>query len=665
MNARVQERFLEIPALRRLAPIKSFNSDQRTVDVMWSAGAQVRRYDWWEDEYWLEELDLTKVNLSRLNNGAPVLNSHARGGLDDVIGVVERAWVEKNEGMATLRFSSRADVAPFVQDVKEGILRSVSIGYEVLKYEEVGFDKKTGYRVMRAVDWVPFEVSFVPVGADADAGARARGAAEEVKTRCEVVMLQQPAVVRQKGTTMDKGASAAPTAEDLEREQQARAQAEEKLRKEEQLRKDVEEKLRNMQSNAIEMEAARRRAIENLSKANNIEDKVREYWIGAGLSLDAIAEDIMKITESRAKNNPDTPGRLGLSRKEAQRFSVMRAMRAVIENNWKEAGFELDCTRAVANRLNKIADPTKFYVPMEVQERDLDSETAMRMAILRAQMRDLTVATTTAGGFLVETANLGFIEMLRNRSVVMRMGARRLTGLQGNVTIPKQTAAATAFWLATEATAITESQQTFAQMALTPKTVGAYTEISRLLLLQSSPEAEGLVMSDLAQVTGLAVDLASLEGTGSAGQPTGISATAGIGAVTGTSLGYAGILEFQTDVATGNVEPAAGGYVTTPAVAALMMQRARFSSTDTPLWVGNIWNGSMSGFPAMSSNQPTAATMVFGDWSQLIIGEWGVLEIAVNPQANFPAGIIGIRAMYTVDIGVRYPVAFSRATTIT
>jgi HK97 family phage major capsid protein len=200
---------------------------------------------------------------------------------------------------------------------------------------------------------------------------------------------------------------------------------------------------------------------------------------------------------------------------------------------------------------------------------------------------------------------------------------------------------------------------------MSPRNVGAYQEVSRQLMLQSDPSVDALVMSDLAKVLALAIDLAAYEGSGSSGQPTGISQTAGIGSVTGTSIAYAGILEFQTDVAASNALAANCAYITTPAVASLLMQRARFSSTDTPLWTGNILDGQVSGFRAMSTLQLTAASMIFGDFSQVVIGEWGMLEIALNPYANFTAAITGIRAIQTVDVGVRIPGAFSRATSIT
>jgi hypothetical protein len=126
------------------------------------------------------------------------------------------------------------------------------------------------------------------------------------------------------------------------------------------------------------------------------------------------------------------------------------------------------------------------------------------------------------------------------------------------------------------------------------------------------------------------------------------------------------VLEFQSDVASANVTPMRPGYVTTPAVAALLMVRPELPTTGTTrLWTGNIWDGAMFSLPAMTSNQLTAASMIFGDWQEVVVGEWGVLEVEVNPYANFQAGIIGVRAMYSMDVGVRRPFAFSRATSIT
>jgi HK97 family phage major capsid protein len=282
-------------------------------------------------------------------------------------------------------------------------------------------------------------------------------------------------------------------------------------------------------------------------------------------------------------------------------------------------------------------------VPLEVQS-------------LPFQKRDATVGGS--GGYLVATDNVSFIELLRNRMVALQMGATRLSGLVGNVTIPKQTVGATAYWLATEDTAITEGNQTFVQVPLTPRTVGAYTQISRLLQLQSSPDAETLILSDLAKQVAIAADLAVIAGTGTE-QPTGITATGSIGTVTGTTFTYATILEFQSDVASANVLGGSKGYVTTPTIAALAMARPTFTNGVDAIWKGSIDEGTMGGHKAMSSMQVPTAGMLFGDWSSVVIGEWGVLELAVNPNDDFAKGKTGLRAFYTMDVAVRYAGAWS------
>lgn len=152
---------------------ESFNEQDRSIDVIWSTGARVYRSALFDEDYWEElSLDPQAVRLERLNTGAPLLNSHQQRNLLDVIGVVENAWIENNTGYARIRFSSRQEVDPIFRDVKDGILRNVSVGYRVHRYQEVT-EADTKTRILRAVDWEPFELSLVAVGADADAGVRA------------------------------------------------------------------------------------------------------------------------------------------------------------------------------------------------------------------------------------------------------------------------------------------------------------------------------------------------------------------------------------------------------------------------------------------------------------------------------------------------------------
>lgn len=619
------ERFLQIPSLRRLSPLRSFNRDALTVEVVFSTGAEVRRYDWWDDEYFIEVLDMSPdaVDLTRLNAGAPVLNSHRRRELEDQIGVIERAWLDGGEGIASVRFSKRESVKPWVLDVGDGVIRNVSVGYEILEMREDGFDPSNGYKRMLATRWQPFEISFVPVGADPEAQARSEPK-DEHRTRCRIFVSPPPQGASERSITMaDQASQNAP----------AGAAADISV-----VDNDT----------GMKLERARVSALQRMGTEYKLDPSVVQRWIELGTSCNDAGNEVVKIMAERSKPE-NSASRLDLSKKEIAGYSMTRAINAIINKTWKGAELEFEASRAIIDKLGKNPNEHTFFVPLEIQQ------------------RDLIVGTSTMGGFLVSTGNLGFIELLRNRSVLMNMGATKLSGLRGSVAVPKQTSPGTGYWLATEATAATESQLVIGQMTLVPKNIGAYTEVSRQLLLQGSPDADGLVMSDLAAVVGLAVDLAGLSGPGTGGQPTGITATSGIGGVTITTgtITYANVLEFQTDLAVANALTGQAGYVTTPAISALLKQKARFSNTDTPIWQGNVLDGNIEGIRAMTSNQVTAGQLLIGDFSKVVVAEWGTLEVEANPYANFAAGIIGIRAFYTCDIGVRYPAAFSLGTGIT
>ena len=397
----------------------------------------------------------------------------------------------------------------------------------------------------------------------------------------------------------------------------------------------------------IAYEQSRKQAIINLVRANNLDERIGNAWISQGASMEQVSADILSILQERSKANPTaSAAHIGMEHKDVRRYSLMKAIRASATNDWRDAQLEHEASQEVARRTGRDGrTSSSFFLPYDVQTRDAN------------------VAGT--GQYLVATNNQSFIELLRNRMVAYQMGATRLSGLQGNVTIPKQTVGATAYWLASETTAITEGNQTFAQLALTPRTVGAYTQISRLLQLQSSPDAESLILSDLAKQVAIAADLATLYGTGTE-QPTGITQTASIGTLaSGTSFDMADILEFQSDVAANNALNSSFGYVTTAAIAALAMTRPTFSGSVDAIWKGSILDGMMGGFKAMTSPQMTAATMLAGSWDTCVIGEWGVLELAVNPNDNFAQGLTGLRAFFTMDVGVKYAGAWSYGTSLT
>jgi hypothetical protein len=186
-----QLRTERLPMLDVRADVGAVDAESRTVELIFSTGAPVLRVDWWTGKRYIEKLSMKPehIRLDRLNAGAPLLNTHQSYRLEDQIGVVEEGSAKVSGGKATarVRFSGRADVAPILQDVKDKVIRNVSVGYRVHKFEEVtGKDGAASTRT--AVDWEPFEISMVPM--PADAGAQTRGAAETQWHPCVIVRAQ-------------------------------------------------------------------------------------------------------------------------------------------------------------------------------------------------------------------------------------------------------------------------------------------------------------------------------------------------------------------------------------------------------------------------------------------------------------------------------------------
>ncbi len=186
-----------LPLQTRLMPVTSVDAEKRTFQVCWTRGAQVRRYDWMTGQYYLEELvvDDTAVDFSRFERGLPVLNTHQQWNLSSVLGVAERGWIENGEGLAECLFSSRnEEVNGYWSDVQGGIIRNISVGYIVNRYEKTDPVDKGGLPVWRAIDWTPAEISLVPIGADMDAGVRSMAAGATPPTAEEFLQRATAAV---------------------------------------------------------------------------------------------------------------------------------------------------------------------------------------------------------------------------------------------------------------------------------------------------------------------------------------------------------------------------------------------------------------------------------------------------------------------------------------
>ncbi len=580
-----------------------------------------------------EQLDHSPgaVRMDFLKSGrAPLLLNHNPR---EQVGVVDSARIGNDKkGHAVSRFGRGPLAIDALGNVDDEILVNTSVGYRV--YEMRLVSSKDGEDVYRIIDWEPYEVSLVAVPADPVVGV-GRG---DAATRAQSVFNPAVSATSQESTHVPEEKTAAAGENAETRVEATRSEA----------------------PNPVKLEQDRKDAIQKFCRANRLDERHARNWIESGADLNKVADDILAILAERGRTNPESGAFLDMSASEKRRYSLMRALRAATNKDWKDAGLELEANKAISKRLNQVPkSATSFFVPLDVMMRDLPN----------IGRRDMTAAGVSGSNYLIGTDNQpgSFIDLLRNTSVALRMGVTRLTGLQGNVTIPKMTAGNTAYWLADETTQITESQPTIGQLALAPKNVAALTELSHQLMQQSSPDAEQLVLTSIARDIGLAVDVGVLRGSGSSGQPTGIATTGSIGAFTGTSLAAAGLLNAIADVGAANALLPGCGFATTHAVAALLMDRPNVTSaTDgTPLWQGRMEEGTIRGYPAMASGQMSAATMLFGCWPTVVLAEWGVLELMVNPFSDFTRGLTAVRGWYTCDVGVRYAGAWSYASSIT
>jgi HK97 family phage major capsid protein len=292
--------------------------------------------------------------------------------------------------------------------------------------------------------------------------------------------------------------------------------------------------------------------------------------------------------------------------------------------------------------------------------------------------RALVVGTPTAGGNFVATDLLGasFIDLLRNAMVLDRLGITWLRDLNGNIAIPSQSGAATGYWVA-ENGAPTESQQTVGQVTLTPKTVGAFTDFSRRLLLQSSLDVEAFVRADLAATLGQMLQAAAINGSGASNQPTGILNASGIGAVVGGTNGiaptYDHMVDLESAVANVNADMGNLAFLTNTKVRGKLRKTQEFASTNgKPVWTssGQAGVGDVLGYQALTSNSVpsnldkgtsvgVASAAIFGNWSELIIGMWGGLDIMLDPYTGATSGTKRVVALQDVDVALRRAASFA------
>ena len=622
----------------------------RTFEFPFSSEYPVERYFGKE----VLKHDDKSIDFSRLNSGAaPLLWNHDP---DRHIGIVERAYIDKDKkrAYAKVRFSRNKFASEVLEDVKDGILRGISFGYQIKNMEE-----EDGAFV--ADDWMVHEISVTPIPADPTVGiGRSLISPDE-----EVTETSQPNTISIDNNSPEEeirsaAQTASPSVPSMEEKSQETVvdtapAVEAPEVAVETAERSVEVDTAAEVKRAVEEEQVRTSTIYAVCRQHGADD-LTQGFIKDGKSVSEVNGEILDLISKRSESS-NTPIRstdmnpssneVGLEAKEVQRFSFLRAITALANptdrNAQEAAAFEREVSEEAAKRYDKPA--SGILVPNEV---------------LQGYTRDLNVGTATAGGNLVETELLAgsFIDILRNRMAVMQAGVTTLNGLSGNVSIPRQTSASTAYWVG-EGSDVTESQQAFDQVNLTPKTIGATTDYTRKLLLQTSISVETMVRNDIAKQIALALDTAAIYGSGSSNQPTGITNTTGIGTATVTGVGtFPELIAMETDVAVANADQGALKYIVNATARGGLKSVKKDAGSGEFVFANNEING----YPVIVSNQLTNNDCLFGDFSQLIAAFWSGLDLTVDPYAMSKSGSIRIVALQDVDFGVKQPTAFCLGT---
>ena len=617
----------------------------RTFEFPFSSEYPVERYFGKE----VLKHDDRSVDFSRLNSGAaPLLWNHDP---DRHIGIVERAYIDKDtkRAYAKVRFSRNKFASEVLDDVKDGILRGISFGYQIKNMEE-----EDGTFI--ADDWAVHEVSITPIPADPTVGIGRslissnedlsdpsqpntinidnKSPEEEIRSAATTASPSVPSMEEKSQETVVDTATAVEAPEPVIEKAERSAEV------------DVAAEVKR----ALEEEQVRTSSIYAVCRQHGADD-LTQGFIKDGKSVSEVNGEILDLIKKRseASNTPIrstdmSSNEVGLEAKEVKRFSFLRALHALSNPADRQAqdaaSFEREVSEEASKRYGKPANG--ILVPNEVLK------------------RDLTVGTATAGGNLVATDLLAgsFIDILRNRMAIMQAGTTVLSGLTGNISIPRQTAASTAYWVG-EGSAPTESQQAFDQVNMTPKTLGGYVDFSRRTLLQASIDVEQFVRGDLAKVLALELDRAGIYGTGSSNQPTGLTQTTGIGTQTITTYGtFAEYIGMETDVASANADAGALKYIVNAAARGALKSTEKASSTAQFVWEGNEING----YQAIVSNQLANNDVLFGDFSQLVMGTWSGVDLTVDPYAGATSGNVRVIALQDVDFAVKQPGAFCYGT---
>ncbi|MFN3312570.1 MAG: phage major capsid protein [Hyphomonas sp.] len=575
--------------LNRAARVGAVDVVARTVQVAFASEAPVAR--WFGDEVLV--ISTEAMRTDRLDGGAAVLLNHD---WDAQIGVVESVSIDAGRARAVLRFGNGAAAREVFDDIADGIRRHVSVGYEV---HQIEVEKRHGQPdLVRLIDWAPFEISIVAVPADPSVGV-GRAAAMKGKNMAERT---QP---REAQGNSDDGSNGG----------EAR-------------------------------ERSRVQSLLDMGEQYRVQDLASE-----AIRNGATVEQLQSRIFARMNENGTRPlgdlHMIGLTEREADNFSIMNLVRHLVaptEESARAAGFELEASRAFAQRTGR--EPQGAFVPPDV-------------LLHRNFNRAMNTGTAGQGAELVATQLLegNFIDGLRNRLSIMQAGAIMLGGLIGNVAIPRLSGGASHEWLA-EGGSVTDSRPSTDVVTMSPKTVATSIPITRRLMLQSTPAVETMVRNDLTARIAIAIDGAALNGDPSPNAPTGLRQLIAASAIDWTTDGqptFPEIVALETAVATANADTGSLAYIYGAAMAGHL--KTTPLQTGAPIFVEQ--GETVNGYRRYKSNQAQAGDVFFGNWSDVLLGMWSGLDIRADVWTLAASDGLVIRAFQDVDVAIRHPESFA------
>jgi len=389
----------------------------------------------------------------------------------------------------------------------------------------------------------------------------------------------------------------------------------------------------------IKAERSRIQEIQTVAAKYNLQD-LGETFIKEDRSVADFNSAVLREWKPEAIAPKADATDIGLTQTETRSFSVLRAIDYLANPGSaakrEAAAFEIEASEAAAAKLGRAS--RGITIPNEVFRRDMQT------------------SPDTAGGNLVATElSSDFISLLKNASVLAQTGSTILTGLSGNISIPRMGSQQTSYWIG-EGSNVTESDMTIEQVNMTPRTIGAMTDISRKLLIQSSLDVESLVRSSLASSVALEIDRAALYGLGSSSEPLGLHNVTGIATenVGNNDPSFGDVVNMESDISVANALTGSLAYVTRANIAGAMKVKTKDSGS------GRFVNedGVVNGYPLYVSNQVESGDIWYGNWSELILGYWSGLDLQVDPYTGGASGNVRVRVLQDCDVAVKHPASF-------